>query len=494
MFDDYRLKNKDFNKDESDRLKDQITAIQQKVREAGIPVIIIFEGWSASGKGVAINGLINNLDPRGFRVYTTRKPTETEEKYPTMRRYWLEEPENGQIAIFDKSWYREVSNALFESKKAQSHLNNRYEEILDFENQEIARGCLIIKIFLDISQETQQKRFKKLESNKTTQWRVTKANWIQNKNYKKYAQVFSTMMEKTSRPRAEWHVIDGSQKKTTKNQILDLVLQKIQYALREKEKGVDIAALTPLLPQKIKTEPISLLSSINPNQMLLVDYKEELKRLNKRLSYLHNELYQKKIPLVIGFEGWDAGGKGGAIRRLTHALDPRGYTVTPIQAPTPREKSHQHLWRFYENLPKDGHIAVFDRTWYGRVMVERIEGFCSESNWRRAFEEINHFEKLLTDHGAIVVKFWLQIDKEEQLERFNKRKNTPEKQYKITDEDWRNREKWDIYENCVNEMLQKTHTKNAPWIIIEANNKQFARIKIMRSVINQIEAKLKQAK
>ncbi len=212
--------------------------------------------------------------------------------------------------------------------------------------------------------------------------------------------------------------------------------------------------------------------------------------MGKRLNILHNYLYKKQIPLLVLYEGWDAGGKGGNIRRLTEKLDPRGCRVIPTAAPDFVEKNHQYLWRFWRDLPKSGHIAIFDRTWYGRVMVERIEGFCREDEWKRAYREINEFEESLRQWGAIIVKFWIQIDKEEQLKRFNARQENPAKWWKITDEDWRNREKWPQYEEAVNDMLRETSTEYAPWTIIEGNDKKFARIKAMQTVVDTIEEQL----
>ena len=219
-------------------------------------------------------------------------------------------------------------------------------------------------------------------------------------------------------------------------------------------------------------------------------YEEQLKKYRERLAALHNELYRKKVPVVIVYEGWDAAGKGGNIKRLASALDPRGYEVLPIASPTPDEKHRQYLWRFWTRLPKTGHIAIFDRSWYGRVMVERLEGFCTETDWKRAYDEINEFERELYDWGAVVVKFWLHIDQDEQLRRFNDRQNTPSKQWKITDEDWRNREKWDAYEEAVNEMLERTSTENAPWHILESVDKKYARLKAIRIVMDAIERAL----
>ena len=239
----------------------------------------------------------------------------------------------------------------------------------------------------------------------------------------------------------------------------------------------------------------TVLAGINPQQPMTKEvYKKRLNELQNRLALLHSEIYQKRIPVVIAFEGWDAGGKGGAIKRLTEYLDPRGYEVIPTAAPNDIEKAHHYLWRFWEAMPKAGHIAIFDRTWYGRVMVERIEKLCSEDEWKRAYKEINEMETHLANFGAVVLKFWLHIDKDEQERRFNERMNTPEKQWKITDEDWRNREKWPQYEIAVDEMILRTSTNYAPWIIVEGNNKYYARIKVLETVVEALEKRLKECK
>ena len=221
-------------------------------------------------------------------------------------------------------------------------------------------------------------------------------------------------------------------------------------------------------------------------------YEERLKELQKKMEHLHGELYRRRIPVVLGFEGWDAGGKGGAIKRLTSHMDPRGYVVNPTASPSDTEKAHHYLWRFWRAMPKAGHIAIFDRTWYGRVMVERIEGFCTEKEWKRAYGEINAMEQDLVNAGAIVLKFWMQIDKDEQARRFKARQENPKKQWKITDEDWRNREKWDQYEVAVEEMLEKTSMPHAPWIVVEGNDKYYARIKVLECVTEAIEKRLKE--
>ena len=258
-------------------------------------------------------------------------------------------------------------------------------------------------------------------------------------------------------------------------------------------QGIDIAfhnrnMAAPLLQNVFPLEKMPLLSEIPLDKELAdEEYQEELKRLQTRLGDLHNRLYRKKVPVIIAYEGWDAAGKGGNIKRITGALDPRGYEVHPIASPEPHEKARHYLWRFWTRLPKTGHIAIFDRTWYGRVMVERLEGFCSENDWKRAYNEINEFEKELHDWGAVIIKFWVQIDKVTQLRRFTDRQNTPEKQWKITDEDWRNREKWDQYEIAVNEMIARTSTTYAPWHILESVDKKYARIKALKIVVEELE-------
>ncbi len=249
------------------------------------------------------------------------------------------------------------------------------------------------------------------------------------------------------------------------------------------------ALAVPVLQNVFPLVKMPKLSEIPLSEKTIGDaeYKEELKRLQSHLGELHNRLYRKKVPVIIAYEGWDAAGKGGNIRRITEALDPRGFEVHPIASPEPHEKARHYLWRFFTRLPRTGHIAVFDRTWYGRVMVERLEGFCSENDWKRAYNEINEFEKELSDWGAVIIKFWVHIDKETQLERFTLRQNTPQKQWKITDEDWRNREKWDAYESAVDEMIQKTSTAYAPWHILESVDKKYARIRALKIVIEELE-------
>ena len=299
------------------------------------------------------------------------------------------------------------------------------------------------------------------------------------------------MLEKTDTDYAPWTIIEALDKDYAALKIITTVIDRMAYEL-EKKKAAAGREEKPV-PGARERFKNGVLSGIDLSKRLTdEEYKEKLKKLQKRLSELHSEIYRLRIPVVIGFEGWDAGGKGGAIKRLTSHLDPRGYRVNPTASPNDIEKVHHYLWRFWNNVPKAGHIAIFDRTWYGRVMVERIEGFCTEAEWKRAYQEINEMESHMANFGAVVLKFWLHIDKDEQERRFKERQENPAKQWKITDEDWRNRAKWDAYEEAVNEMLVRTSTTYAPWIVVEGNDKHFARVKVLETVVDALEKKIKE--
>ncbi|MGN0691709.1 MAG: phosphate--AMP phosphotransferase, partial [Oscillospiraceae bacterium] len=295
--------------------------------------------------------------------------------------------------------------------------------------------------------------------------------------------------KRTDTEYCHWRIIDTTDKQFTRFQLFNILVSQITNAVNSEPHYPIPADVTTMFPMQ-KTPLLSEVSLenkvIKPSK-----YPEELKKCQKQLAKLHGKIYKKKIPVVIAFEGWDAAGKGGAIKRLGAAFDPRGYEAVPVAAPEKYELERHYLWRFWRKLPKTGHITIFDRTWYGRVMVEKLEGLTPEARCAMAYREIDEFERELTRSGVILIKFWMQIDKDEQLKRFNERMENPEKQWKITDEDWRNREKWDLYETAVNEMLEKTSTAYAPWTIVESNDKLYARIKVMNTVIDRLEEALK---
>ena len=471
-----------------DKLAPKFAALQREARAKGLPVMIVFEGWGASGKGTMISRLIQPLDPRGFKVFTIQAENEEEHMHPFLWRFWTKTPAKGRMHIFDRSWYRRVITEQMDAPMDQKRLDAAYHQILSFEEQLSADGTLIIKFFLHISADEQEKRLKKLERSSETKWRVTKADWKHFKQYKAYLPMYDHMLEQTDMSWAPWHVIEATDREYAAVKVMTIVAGMIEERLNEenaKESRSHLAERAQEeLPGTEETMRTTVLDGVDVSlTMTKEDYKKRLSVLQKELTRLQNEMYLKRIPVVVALEGWDAAGKGGAIKRLTEPLDPRGYEVVPTAVPNDIEKAHHYLWRFWRAMPKDGHMTIFDRTWYGRVMVERIEGFCSQAEWRRAYREINQMEQNLTDHGVIVLKFWLQIDKDEQERRFNERMEDPEKQWKITDEDWRNREKWDAYVKAVDEMILRTSTTYAPWTIVEADSKYYARIKILETVV-----------
>lgn len=467
-------------------LRSILATKQNALKESKKPIMVIVEGWGASGKGSLIGKIIKNIDPRFFKVTTMSVKTEEEERKPFLYRHFIRIPEAGKYTFFDGSWMDETTYEYLHGELNDADYKKRLTSIKHFERQLTDNGYLVMKFFLHIDETEQKKRIDQLLSDKNTKWRVSDADLWQNKHYNKCLDVYDSYLTETNQPASPWYIIDATTKKWAELQVLELLISGIDTALMNGARAV------PILQNVFPLKEIPKLADIRLDKTISdEDYKKELYTLQNKLNSLHYELYRKRIPVIIAYEGWDAAGKGGNIKRITSALDPRGYEVHPIASPEPHEKSRHYLWRFWNRIPKDGHIAIFDRTWYGRVMVERLEGFCTENDWQRAYNEINEFEYELASWGAIIIKFWVQIDKDVQLQRFTDRQNTPSKQWKITDEDWRNREKWDLYEAAIDEMLEKTNTTYAPWVILESNNKKYARIKALKTVIDRIEKKLK---
>lgn len=472
-------------KAEISALKSRLTIQQQQIKQAKLPVVVLIEGWGAAGKGSLISDIILNIDPRSFNVFSINPPTEEESRHPFLWRYFQKIPEAGQFVFFDSGWHGETVQNRMDDALSGKEYRRRIQSINNFERQLSDNGYLVVKFFLHIPKKIQDERFEKLLSSKNTEWRVSKADKRENKHYEEYASAWDELMDKTDTAAAPWHIIDGSERAKWL-EVYRVLTKAIDAALAgERPACAPAEEKFPLLSMPLLCD-VFLQQEVEED-----DYRSRLKEAQSRLGDLHNRIYRQKIPVILVYEGWDAAGKGGNIKRVAAALDPRGYEVVPIASPDKHELSRHYLWRFWNHIPKTGHIAIFDRSWYGRVMVERIEGLCGDA-WKRAYREMNEFEKELSDWGAVILKFWLHIDKDTQLERFSDRQNTPEKRWKITDEDWRNREKWDRYEVAVNEMLQKTSTAYAPWHIIESTDKKYARLKVLGIVIDALEAALKE--
>jgi len=492
-------------------LAQELGECQRLARVAGLPVIIVFEGWDASGKGTAINRLTQAIDPRGFKVHPILPPNETEQFHPWLWRFWNKLPAAGDWAIFDRSWYRRGLEDHLENTIDEQEVMQALDDIRQFEQQLADSGAVIVKFWLHISKREQKKRFHQLLASRATAWKIGKAERRQHRRYDEWLPAIEGMIARTSSVAAPWTIVEATQRRFARVTVFRTLISAVREGLVKQAEQLKAEAKAEVsLPPPTTTttmgtscptshpvEPTTPGGTILDRVDLSVSldretYETQRKELDERLLQAEHELYIARIPAVICYEGWDAGGKGGNIKRLTLGLDPRGYEVVPIAAPTKEEKAHHYLWRFWRCTPKAGHITIYDRTWYGRVLVERVEGFCSETEWKRAYDEINQFERQLTDFGTVVVKFWLQIDAEEQLRRFQERQKSPYKQWKITDEDWRNREKRPKYEPAVVEMLRRTSTSYAPWTILEANCKFYARIKALRTVAEALEKAVRQ--
>ena len=466
-------------------VKEKLARQQLLIKEKKVPVLVVLEGWGTAGKGYAIGQIIQNIDPRFFKVVSMQKKTEDDKRKPFLYRHFAKIPEAGQFVFLDTAWMDEITEERLHGTISEDVYANRIESVRRFERQLTDNGYLVMKFFLHISKKEQSRRIAQLEHQKDTTWRVSKKDLWQNEHYEKCMDVFSGYLKNTNMPSAPWYIIDAKSRKWTEVQILETLTQGIEIALSNHQMAV------PLLQNVFPLKKMPLLCEIPLDKCMEEDvYKKELKQLQQRLGELHNRLYRKKVPVIIAYEGWDAAGKGGNIKRITGALDPRGYEVHPIASPEPHEKARHYLWRFWTRLEKNGHFTIFDRTWYGRVMVEPIEKLTPEERVNMAYREINEFESQLHDWGAEIIKFWVNVDKDEQLRRFNERENTPEKRWKITDEDWRNREKWDTYEKYVDRMITLTSTDIAPWTILEGNDKKYARIKALKTIVKRLEKRL----
>lgn len=466
-----------------DTLGRELGRLQREIRSAGIPVIVVFEGWEAAGKGTVINTLLLALDARGFKVHTIQPPTKEERLHPPLWRFWQKLPEAGTFAIFDRSWYE----PLFDPQ-TKSGQGDAVSDVLAFERTLTDSGAILLKFFLHISKKKQAQRFEKLRSDRAMAWRVDKQDLEQNRRYGSWLRRMGVAIEATQSSAAPWQIISAENKHHVALCVFETMVAALSSRLAR-----NAAQSTPEREacERITSGP-SLLESVDLTQKVNAEtYRERLSSLHGRLRELEHEIYRKRLGVAIVFEGWDAAGKGGCIRRLVSGLDPRGYDVIPVSAPSDVERKQHYLSRFWVRMPKAGHIAIFDRSWYGRVLVERVEGFCSRADWMRAYTEICDMERSITHANAVMLKFWLQIDREEQLQRFTARQNTPDKQYKITEEDWRNRERWNDYECALKDMLILTSTKSAPWTVVAANDKLSARLTVLETVAGGIEGGLK---
>jgi polyphosphate:AMP phosphotransferase len=452
-----------------------------------IPVVVLISGQDGAGKGETINVLYEWMDPRFISTLAFSMPSDEERERPPKWRYWRTLPPKGRVGIFAGSWYSDPIRQRILDEVSLKELDAQADQINRFEAMLVNEGALVLKFWFHLTKEGQVKRLKALEKDPRTAWRVTQWNWDRLKTYDKLQDVAGHLLRLTNTPWAPWVVVEGTDDRYRSLTVGQILLQALQKKLASTDKQE-----SPVAPMvRVNTDGRTVLSELDLTlSMADKAYEDELSQWQGRLAELLRDPRFKGRSLLCAFEGADAAGKGGAIRRIGAALDARQYQVIPVAAPTEEERAQPYLWRFWRHIPRQGQVAIFDRTWYGRVLVERVEGFCSENDWLRAYTEINDFEHELAGSGVIVVKFWLQISQQEQLNRFKAREQIAFKRFKITQEDWRNREKWDAYQQAICDMVERTSTGNAPWTLVEANDKNYARVKILRTLCERIEVEL----
>lgn len=470
-------------------LRAGLVQMQVELQHAPFPVLLVIAGDEAAGKGEVVNLLNGWLDPRGVETFAFHEPTDEERERPAMWRYWRCLPPRGRMAIYAGGWHTDALGENPHTPAELAHFRETLGRLAHFEGLLAADGALIVKIWLRLSKDAQRNRLHELEDDPDTAWRVTPANWKSHRDYERLTRLAAAMRRATHRPGAPWHVIDATDPRTRNLAIGDCLLTRFRAHLRARKKipapvkPHRVTALRPAGLQRLLALPLDQVLSEEAYQLKRDKW---LGRLNRAVR----SAAERGRSIVWVFEGWDAAGKGGAIRRLTSAIDARDCRVIPIAKPTDEEKSQHYLWRFWRHVPRAGRVTIYDRSWFGRVLVERLEGFCREDEWRRAFAELNDFETQLTAHGIIVLKFWLHLSRDEQLRRFRHREETDYKRHKINSEDWRNRRKWRAYEVAVGDMLALTHHAGAPWHLVPADNKRHARLEILKTSCKQIAAAL----
>jgi polyphosphate:AMP phosphotransferase len=484
----HRVDRKEFAREEL-RLRARLLEAQRKLRGAKFPVIVIVSGVEAAGKSEVVNRLNGWLDTRGVQTVAFWDESDEERERPAYWRFSRRLPPRGSIGILFGSWYTQpiVKRALKQSTREK--FAAELTQIATLERMLTDDGALIVKLWFHLSKKAQEKRVEKIVRQQRR--KLTPYEKSFGKLYDRFAKISEAALQATDTGPAPWHVVEASDARYRDLMAGRLLTEALERRL---EKRPAATAATNAVVQEPEVgvhravlDTVDLGATLSP-----AAYAKRLAQEMTRLNALGWQAYNAKRSTVVLFEGWDAAGKGGAIRRMTAALDARLFRVIPIAAPTDEELAQHYLWRFWRHLPRAGYFTIYDRSWYGRVLVERVEGFAAPDQWGRAYGEINAFEHQLLDHGICVVKFWLHISREEQLRRFRERKQIEHKRYKITAEDWRNRKRWGAYEGAIDEMVARTSTTQAPWHLVAANSKLHARVTILKTVCDQLEHTLQQ--
>jgi polyphosphate:AMP phosphotransferase len=481
--------------------KEQFAALTERLREKLLDaqfefaerkrksILLLINGSDGAGKGEVLNRLYDWLDDHYLETLSYGAPTEEERSRPLEWRYWRDMPAKGRVGLVLGSWHHRVLRDRALGRTSRDAFNTALEQINRAEEMLYQEGVVVVKVWLHMGEEEAHRRLAELREGDGVMRRATVIEWDEIRGAKeraRLAKVALELVEKTSTGYAPWEVVAAGDARYRDAAVADLLQRTLERENAEGARALP-AHKTPAAATTVGLPRASLISALDLTQSVDADsYAKSVRALQQRISELTTAKKFSRRGLVLVFEGNDAAGKGGAIRRVRAALDPRRFRVHGVAAPTDEELARPYLWRFWRNIPRQGNVAIFDRSWYGRVLVERVEGLCSEADWMRAYQEINDFEGQLQRARLIVVKFWLAISPEEQLARLKDREARPTKRYKITPEDWRNRDKWPRYEEAANEMIDRTSARRAPWTLVEANDKKYARLKVLRTIVERL--------
>lgn len=475
-------------------LRQGLVAAHFGLKEAGVPVLIIISGVEGAGKAELVHRLNEWLDPRGVDTHAFWQRSDEEAERPRYWRFWKRLPARGRVGIFFGSWYSEpIIERVYKRLKTRD-LDSEMDRIAFLERMLVDDGALIVKLWFHLPKKQQERHLKAMEKDPKMHWRVLPRDWKHFKMFDKFVQVSERAIRHTDFGHAPWHVVEASDRRYRELTCGRILLEAMRLRLAEKPSRAIQRRVMKAAIHSSKDQTLTILDHVDLTQRLSREqYRKLLAHYQGELARLAWRANEAGISSVMVFEGWDAAGKGSAIRRVTAALDPRLYHVIPIGVPTDEEKAHHYLWRFWRHLPRAGRMSLFDRSWYGRVLVERVERFATDEEWQRSYVEINDFEEQLAQHHIVISKFWLHISQEEQLKRFKAREADPARRFKITPEDWRNRKKWDAYKEAVNDMVAHTSTGLAPWTLVAGDDKLFARIQILKTLCDNLNAALKNA-
>jgi polyphosphate:AMP phosphotransferase len=465
-------------------LRASLLEAQRQLAAAPFSVLVLVAGSPAAGKSETVDLLLEWLDARGVQTHAERKRTDEEKQRPPLWRYWRDLPPRGRTGIFFGGWEARPMLKCLRGRIDGARFDQLLDRYIDFERMLHREDTLLVKVWLHLSKQALKGRLKALEDDPAESWRVTRQDREVLARYEEFRSLAEHLLRRTSTGEAPWSIIDATQRRYRNLSVARALLTALESRLEQVRTAPPRPEPHPLV---LNPAPKNVINSLDLGKKLnKADYKKVLRQAQGELGQLTRQFRERGRSLILVFEGPDAAGKGGAIRRVTRAIDARDYRVIAVGAPTDEEKAHPYLWRFWRHLPLLGRVTIYDRSWYGRVLVERVEGLATADEWQRAYAEINDFEAQLVEFGTVVVKFWLAISPEEQLRRFQDREGTPYKQYKLTEEDWRNRGRWDSYEAAAGDMIERTSTESAPWVLVEAEDKKHARVKVAQTVVRRL--------